>query len=299
MTQVRAIAGSCTVPDQERRSNPEERRSEVRSPLWRNTGFAVFFGLIICLSPGAAGSSADTITVIDNHLPGKSKDELSTKGGLSAFVEYNGGVILFDTGGESGSLVENIRNLGLDAARIDAIVVSHNHWDQVHGLPGVLSATGMKAKVYVPAPAGESIFLQNPQADVIAVVKPIGILPQVWLVGPIELEYRGGTIAEQVLVLESTDGLVVIVGCSHPGIVSVVERVREVFGHRRIKLVAGGFHLRGTSKDEIKEISLRLQQLGVKTLGLSHCTGDAALKIFRREWGDRVVAFDQGDSVGF
>ena len=66
-----------------------------------------------------------------------------------------------------------------------------------------------------------------------------------------------------------------------------------------IKLLAGGFHLRGISKKEIREISLNLQQKGVKGLALSQCTGDPALKIFREEWGDRVVSLDFGKTIRF
>ncbi len=257
----------------------------------------LFTGLILGALPGAADLAADSITVVYNHVPGKSKAELTARGGLSAFVQFNGKTILFDTGGESTPLVQNIEKLGLDPALIDVVVLSHNHWDHVYGLPGVLSATGMKAKVYVPAPAGGAVLQRNPAADVKVVTKPVGILTDAWLVGPIQLEYKGGTISEQALVLDTDGGLVVIVGCSHPGIVSVVRQVKEVFGHRKIRLVAGGFHLRGTSKDEIKDISLQLQSMGVETLGLGHCTGDSALKVFRQEWGDRVVPFDLGDSV--
>jgi len=275
------------------------RMSTMNSTLWHRVWCAVFAGLIVCSSAWAINPSTDSITAVYDHPQGKSKTELSAKGGLSTFVKFNGNAILFDTGGEACPLVQNLEELGLDATLIDAIVLSHNHWNHVYGLPGVLSATAMKPKVYVPAPAAEGFLQQNPRADVVAVSKPTGILPGAWLVGPMQLDFRGGKIAEQVLVLDRKDGLVVIVGCSHRGIVSVVEQVKEVFGHRKIKLVAGGFHLRAVSKKEIKEISLRLQQMGVKSLALSHCTGDPALKIFREEWGDRVVSLDFGDTIDF
>jgi 7,8-dihydropterin-6-yl-methyl-4-(beta-D-ribofuranosyl)aminobenzene 5'-phosphate synthase len=254
---------------------------------------------MVCVSGWTATPPADSITVVYNHNHGKSKPELSKKGGLSAYVKFKDKAILFDTGGEANPLVQNLEELGLDANLIDAVVLSHNHWDHVYGLPGVLSASAMEPKVYVPAPAAEGISQQNPRADIVAVSKPTGIMPNAWLVGPMQLEYRGGTIGEQTLVLDKKDGLVVIVGCSHPGIVSVLKQVKEVFGHRKIKLVVGGFHLRATSKKEIREISLKLQQMGVESLALSHCTGDHALKIFRDEWGDRVVSFDLGDTINF
>ena len=132
-----------------------------------------------------------------------------------------------------------------------------------------------------------------------AVLKPTRVLPDAWIVGPIELETKGRPLIEQALVLDQPDGLVVIVGCSHPEIIEVVQQVKEVFGHRRIKLVAGGVHLQKTPSDEIREISLKLQQKGVKSLALSNCTGAPAMRIFRQEWGDRVVSLDGGDTIEF
>jgi 7,8-dihydropterin-6-yl-methyl-4-(beta-D-ribofuranosyl)aminobenzene 5'-phosphate synthase len=252
---------------------------------------------MVCLSGWAANPSADSITVVYNHLQGTSKAELTAKGGLSMYVKFNGKAILFDTGGESSPLVQNLEELRLNTALIESVVLSHNHWDHVYGLPGALSATAKEPKVYVPVPAAEGLSQQNPQANVVAVSKPIGTLPGTWLVGPMELEYRGGTVVEQALVLDQRDGLVVIVGCSHPGIVTVVEHVREVFGYKQITLIAGGFHLRASSKNEINDISLRLQQMGVQRLALSHCTGELAMKIFRQEWGDRVISVDLGDTI--
>jgi 7,8-dihydropterin-6-yl-methyl-4-(beta-D-ribofuranosyl)aminobenzene 5'-phosphate synthase len=271
----------------------------MKSTFWPKFWIAALAGLMVCSLAGATSPSSDSITVVYNHIQGKSKTEHQAKGGLSTYVKFKGKVILFDTGGEANPLVQNLDELGLDATLIDAIVLSHDHWDHVSGLPGVLSATAMEPKVYVPAPAAEEILQQNPQANVVAVSKPTGILPDAWLVGPMQLEYSGETIVEQALVLDQKDGLVVIVGCSHPGIVSVVEQVKQVFGYRKIKLVVGGLHLRAISKNEIKDISLRLQQMGVRNLALSHCTGGHALKIFRHEWGDRVVSFDLGDSIDF
>ena len=270
-------------------------KSTIRPEFW----VAALVGLLVCSSAGATSPSSDSITVVYNPIRGKSKTEHSANDGLSTYVKFNGKVILFDTGSGANPLEQNLEDLGLDASVIDAIVLSHDHWDHVSGLPGVLSATAMEPKVYVPAPAAQEILQQNPQANVVAVSKPTGILPDAWLVGPMRLEYGGGTIVEQALVLDQNDGLVVIVGGSHPGIVSVVEQVKQVFGYRKIKLVVGGFHLRAISKKEIRDMSLRLQQMGVKSLALSHFTGDHALKIFRHEWGDRVVAFDLGDTIDF
>jgi len=272
----------------------------MKSTLGCRVWCAAVAGLLVCSPIGAADPPANSITVVSSHLMGKSKAELSAKGGLSLCVKVNGKVILFDTGDEASPLLKNLEELGLDATLIDAVVLSHSHSDQIHGeLSDVLTATSSKVKIYVPAPAGEAVSLKNLGANVVPVSKPTRILPDAWLVGPLQVDSEEDTAVEQALVLDRHDGLVVIVGCSFPGVASVVQQVKEVFGHRRIKLLAGGFHLRGISKKEIREISLNLQQKGVKGLALSRCTGDPALKIFREEWGDRVVSLDFGNTIDY
>lgn len=272
----------------------------MRSTMYCRIWSAALTCLLICSLAGAASPPANSITVVSNHQMGKSKAELSAKGGLSLYVKVNGKVILFDTGDEASPLLKNLEELGLDATPIDAVVFSHSQSDHIHGeLLDELSATEGKPKVYVPAPAGDEVLRQIPGANVVVVSKPTRVLPDAWLVGPMQLDAEGGSVVEQALVLDQPDGLVVIVGCTFPSVASVVQQVKEVFGFRRIKLVAGGFHLRATPKKEIREISLGLQQKGVKGLALSQCTGEAALKIFRQEWGARVVSLDFGNTIRF
>jgi 7,8-dihydropterin-6-yl-methyl-4-(beta-D-ribofuranosyl)aminobenzene 5'-phosphate synthase len=189
--------------------------------------------------------------------------------------------------------------MDLDADLIEAVIFFDGHSDNFRDPPSLLSATAKPPKIYVSATIPQELFQQDLQAEVVSVKKPISVLPGAWLLGPIQFNDDGDAMFEQVLVLDQPDGLVVIVSCDNPGIIPLVERVREVFGYRKIKVVAGGFHLQGTSKNEIREISLRLQQKGVKSLALSSCTGNAALKIFHQEWSGRIVSFDPGDTVGF
>jgi 7,8-dihydropterin-6-yl-methyl-4-(beta-D-ribofuranosyl)aminobenzene 5'-phosphate synthase len=274
--------------------------NQMKSTLCCRICSTVFAVLLACSSVAAANLPNNSITVVSSHVIGKSKAELSEHGGLSLYVKVDGEVILFDTGEENSPLLKNLEELGLDVAQIDAVVISHSHSEKIHGeLLDVLSATEGKPKTFVPAPAIDAFLRQYPGANVVAVAKPTRILPDAWLVGPLRLETEGEADAVQALVLDQPDGLVVIVGCSFPGVASLVQQVKEVFGFRRIKLVAGGFHLQATSKAEIREISLSLQQKGVKGLALGPCTGEAAMKIFRQEWGDQAVTLDFGNPVRF
>ena len=106
-------------------------------------------------------------------------------------------------------------------------------------------------------------------------------------------------LSEQAMVLDLPKGLHIIVGCSHPGIVAIVERVREMFPDKTISLVAGGFHLRSTGEEEIWRIASDLERLGVQKIAPSHCTGALAEQIFRERWGQNFLDFKLGDRIEF
>jgi 7,8-dihydropterin-6-yl-methyl-4-(beta-D-ribofuranosyl)aminobenzene 5'-phosphate synthase len=191
-----------------------------------------------------------------------------------------------------------MRALGIDPYGLETIVISHNHWDHVYGLPGLSKMSGENPLVYVPASAMEGIRQQNPRAKLVAVEKSVEISPCIWIVGPMKMEYRGFPFAEQVLVLDTENGLVVLVGCSHPGIVRIVETVKTHFEHKKIALVCGGFHLRRTTESDLEAIATSLRELGVASLAPTHCTGDRAAEVFRRIWGAEVLSFNLGDTLG-
>lgn len=254
----------------------------------------------VCAVPAShAGEQArNSITVIYNH-EGAAAGELVKRGGFCAFVRLGDRSLVFDAGGEASVIFENLVSLGLGDTQLEALVISHNHWDHVFGLPGVMSRTPNYPPVYVAASAADGIKQQYPRADVIAVDGPKKIAPEIWVTGPLEIEFMGAPLSEQALVLEHPDGLHVIVGCSHPGIVAIVERVREMFPNTPIAFVGGGFHLRSTGENEIRKIANALERLGVQKIGPSHCTGGLAVEIFRDRWGENFVSFDLGDTYRF
>jgi 7,8-dihydropterin-6-yl-methyl-4-(beta-D-ribofuranosyl)aminobenzene 5'-phosphate synthase len=263
------------------------------------------FGVVMSLnvlhnSPLFAGELKDnSITIVYNNVPGNTAVEVQVGGGFSAFIVFDQKRILFDVGGDASTLINNVSVLGLDLSNLDAVLISHNHWDHVYGIPGVYAFVESNPGVYVPRSAKEAISQQYPRANVISIEGVVEIFPRVWSTGPIDMNYRGMPFSEQALVLNSGDGLYIITGCAHPGIVEIVERVKQMFPEQAIALVTGGFHLANKTDEEIREISARLRKLGVEKIAPSHCTGRTAMEIFESEWGTKYLQLYLGNTYRF
>lgn len=219
-----------------------------------------------------------TVTVVyDNRSLQK---DLTPDWGFACVVDAAGHRLLFDTGAKGDLLLANLKQLSIDPATFEAVVVSHNHWDHTGGLESILSLCS--APCYVPASAATELSARTKAAGgtSIPVRGRAAIWPGVWLTGEL-----GDEIKEQSLVLETGSGLVLITGCAHPGVVNIARRVKEDFG-RPPWLVLGGFHLDQASTEEVKRIIEALKALGVVKAGPSHCTGDQAIAQFQRSWPD-------------
>ncbi len=160
-------------------------------------------------------------------------NEIKTEGlkkdwGFSCIIESAGlPLIMFDTGADSPILLHNMMVLGIDPKNIGIVVISHNHWDHTGGLPAILRA-GEKAKAYVPGSFPRTDFEER----LIRVTDSLEIGTNIFSTG----ELKG---MEQSLVLKTGKGIVVVVGCSHPGVENIlrsVSRFGELYG------IVGGLH---------------------------------------------------------
>jgi 7,8-dihydropterin-6-yl-methyl-4-(beta-D-ribofuranosyl)aminobenzene 5'-phosphate synthase len=117
----------------------------------------------------------------------------------------------------------------------------------------------------------------------VAISEPSTLFEGVYSTGPM-----GSTTKEQALILDTPTGLVVITGCAHPGIVEIVRAAKQQRG-KAVRLLIGGFHLLRQSKARIRVIIDDLKALGVAQVAPSHCTGGAAMALFREAWGTDFV----------
>jgi len=230
--------------------------------------------------------------IIFNNLAGN--PSLETAWGFAAWIETDSATTLFDTGADGEILLANIVKLGLNPADVDAIVISHPHWDHYGGLCSFLNESSNEIPVYIPTSSIKVLSDEFKQANMKPVDSPLEILPNVFIIGEFIGTYSGSSIPEQALVARHDSGLVVVVGCSHPGIVSMIEKITKIFPDEKIILLTGGFHLRSHTSEQIEMIADSLVQLGVEKIAPSHCTGDNAIRIFRNRWGDNFIDLSLG-----
>jgi 7,8-dihydropterin-6-yl-methyl-4-(beta-D-ribofuranosyl)aminobenzene 5'-phosphate synthase len=147
--------------------------------------------------------------------------------GFSCLVEDNGLRLLFDTGGNGALLLRNFEKLNLDPHNISEIFISHSHWDHLGGLSDVL-LLNPGAMVYLPG----SCFRPHYAGHAVWVHGPCALSGVIFSTG----ELNG---VEQSLLLKTANGLVVVCGCSHPGVRTILEAASR-FG--RVSALVGGLH---------------------------------------------------------
>ena len=217
---------------------------------------------------------------------------LRTAWGFSCLIEYRGQVVLFDTGGDSPTLLANMATLGIDPGEIEAVVLSHIHGDHTGGLSGLLPMASDGLTVFVPQ-SFPSRFKNavRTRAQLVEVSEARKIGEEVYTTGEM-----GTGIIEQSLAVKTDEGLVVITGCAHPGIVDIVHKARTLFDDE-VYLVLGGFHLGGKSQRKIEGIISEFRRLGVRKVAPCHCTGEQAIRMFHQEYGEDFVQAGVGKVI--
>jgi len=241
--------------------------------------------------PDALGEPVTTpvkIHVIyDNYVY---KDGTTADWGFSVLIEGLEKCILFDTGTKPEIFKSNFTGMNLDASVIDEVFISHEHGDHFGGLGAVLQMNP-GIKVVVPETFSRKFFsipeATGSKSELVS--GPVKICKGLYSSGVI-----GQSIPEQAMVLNTEKGLVVMTGCSHPGIINILEKVKKDFG-TNIYMVFGGFHLMQKSEDQIAKIIEQMRELGVEKCGATHCTGDKQIQWFREAFGEDFVDLGTGN----
>jgi 7,8-dihydropterin-6-yl-methyl-4-(beta-D-ribofuranosyl)aminobenzene 5'-phosphate synthase len=272
------------------------------------------------------GSSHPRITILYDAFgrnPSMTKDW-----GFSALIEVGGNRILFDTGNNSEIFAHNAKVKGVDLTRLDFVVMSHRHGDHMGGLNSLLRANP-NVTIYAPKENfgvfGSSLpgtFYQRneslppdmryfdgeppetlhfgtpwPQGRFTWLSETTEVAPGFHL---IVLKGSWGVdldVMEISLAIDTPDGIVLVVACSHPTIEKIVE-VATTEIDKPIHLVVGGLHLLPATDDETRRIATALHDTwNVEWLAPGHCTGEPAFEILKRTFGDRYLYAGLGSTV--
>lgn len=228
--------------------------------------------------------------------------------GYAALVEVDGRKILFDTGAYPDTVLKNAEELGIDLSGVEEVVISHNHFDHTGGLIPLRQALMAKNpralwRVHVGTGAfavggrgsARQAFRPLYEATGGLVVEhdgPAELAPGVWITGPVPRVHADetncckspiiladgreapDTVAEDSsLVISTPDGLVVIAGCAHAGIVNIVTAARTIAGPQPVAALIGGLHLADAKASKVDWTAAQLKAVGVKAFLSGHCTG--------------------------
>lgn len=208
--------------------------------------------------------------------------ELKSLWGFSAYLaKYH---LLFDTGSNGPALLENIKALDLDVSEIKYLFISHAHWDHIGGLDIILECNP-DITLFVPESLSKHLIkdLRTLAKEVIVITdRPQRLFGHLYSTGLL-----GEETPEQSLIIDG-EKPVVITGCGHYGIDKITDKASEVI-EKPIHLAIGGFHLMHSSKEEILETISSLKSSGVKFVCPTHCTGNQAIEIFEKSFGDHYI----------
>ncbi|MHA1926332.1 MAG: MBL fold metallo-hydrolase [Candidatus Thorarchaeota archaeon] len=260
----------------------------------RRVWFVIAIGAILLVSvilvpsfltPESPFGSVDYVKIsvlVDNHPNGT----LEAPWGLSMLIETTDMAILFDSGPHWSALRNNSESLGIDLeSTCDVAVVSHEHPDHVDGL-SYISSIHDNLTLYTPDYGGQTRYWMHDffaieVEDTAQVSSGIAII---------------GMGSEQALVINVENlGLIILVGCSHPGVENIVARSIEVMNVRAVYMVMGGFHLLQAGQEQVSDAIDALIQMGVQNIYPLHCSGDEV-----NEYLDSSYPANHGEaSVGF
>src|SRR5947207_3601087 len=282
-------------------------------------------GCAAMTSPPNADPNKAQITVLYDAF-GKAS-AMQKDWGYAALVEYGGKRILFDTGNNPDILAQNAKAKNVDLSKLDFVVMSHRHGDHMGGLAYLLSVNP-KVKIYAPkegfgvygADLPSTFYRKDPSlpseqryysgappdvmrfgsawpgANFQLVDKTVEIATDIHLISLISDKPGTLELRELSLAINTPDGIVLVVGCSHPGIDKIVEAASAI--NPRIHLIAGGLHLVVASDPDIEKIVTALHDtFKVQYVAPGHCTGEPAFTALRKAFGERYLYAGLGTTL--
>jgi 7,8-dihydropterin-6-yl-methyl-4-(beta-D-ribofuranosyl)aminobenzene 5'-phosphate synthase len=242
---------------------------------------------------------------------------LAAEHGLSLHLAGAGAPVVFDTG-QSDACVRNAAVLGVDLAAVRQVALSHGHYDHSGGLPAVLAAAPAARVLCHPGALARRYSVSDPAAPrengmpaasraclvangFVGVDQPCRLDGPLHLTGPVprenDFEDTGGpffldpagTIPDpidddQALWFVASQGLVIVLGCAHAGVVNTINHCRRLAGTDRVHALIGGLHLVNAKAQRMEQTIGFLRGVAPDILAAGHCTGAVAMEHLQQEF---------------
>jgi len=280
---------------------------------------------LFLVAPLSFGSAGNRVTILYDAFGENSA--LTKDWGFAALVEYRGLRILFDTGNNPQVFAHNVAAAGIDLGHLDFAIVSHRHLDHAAGLSHLL-AINPGVRIYVPKevfgsfgsslpsdfyrkqetlPSPMRYFDGRPDetlhfgtawtgANFVPLDKTTEIAPGIFILALVSDAPGTKELRELSLAIDTPQGLMLMVGCSHPGIENVLESASAI--NSQLHIIFGGLHLPAAPDERISKVSALLHdKFKVERLAPGHCTGEPAFAAFRKTWGADYIYAGLGSVI--
>ena len=265
------------------------------------------------------------IVLVENKI---SRSGFIGEHGLCLFVEYGNNRFLFDLGQGRDTFIKNALSLGVPISEVDFVVLSHGHYDHTGGIVGLIdigtdeipiyASPYIRREKYKLLDNGEKKYIGIPDTfsekklflDFVFGVRKIP--PDICLI-PYAQDYgyphslsdrlidsngvRDEFIDELYLCIEYKKGLIILTGCSHRGILNIVEYARNITGIDEVYAVIGGFHMKGFDKG--MQIGKALKEMGVERIYPMHCTNVDAICAMKQVFKSDCEVVCCGEEIVF
>lgn len=233
----------------------------------------------------------NVLTIYDNYAYNPA---FKTDWGFGCIIDHPRARICYDTGANPEILEANLKTASIPPSSIDTIVISHKHHDHKGGVSWLLQQNP-NAKVYIPKTWNNDIESAFPkEATNIFVLENNLLTPEGFHI----IVSENLTIRELTLAIPTSQGSLVITGCSHTGIDHIAQKVQETTGSP-IQTIFGGFHLLNSSKKNILNTLQKLKHTSLKTIAPCHCTGDSAMQLIKQEFNTHFLNNGAGAKFNF
>lgn len=253
--------------------------------------------------------------------------------GLSVLVQTDDCNVLLDTG-TSISAVHNADTLGIDFASIDKLVLSHGHYDHTGGLREILRRAKKELEIVAHPDVWQAKYskrkseegkyigipfmlseLESLGARFVYSRQPYKISENILTTGeiPMKTEYEtidqslmvkendllkpDALMDDRALIMKTAQGLVIILGCAHRGMINTIYHAQEITGVKDIYAVLGGSHLIGASEERLWQTIAAIKELNIQKLGLCHCTDLPVISVLAQEFGEKFLFVKSGTVI--